>query len=305
MRNKTLSVVIPTVGRSVLDDTIASVLSQRVMPYETVIWDNSGNAKAQKQSKYSNHPRLKWYAAAKQLSIVESWNTAVSLTSGEYIYILGDDDLMLPGFVETVCGALDSGAELLHVKCLKIDRNASLMELPGDVYPADAVYSAERFVSGVINDELRIFLSALVFPRAVFDRIGGFRDIVMNGLAMDVLFDIEAAVFCGSVTVISEPVWLYRSMVSDWSGSVKRKRDILRMGENYQNYRNHTRKMFKDKFPGLWDVFHRKLLIQQMISLCYRTSLAVTFLLALQTKWSLKERYYILRDCFYLLRHRT
>ena len=54
MNEKKLSIVIPTIGRTILDQTIESALKQNVLPYEIVIWDNSGDGRAFKQSKYKD-----------------------------------------------------------------------------------------------------------------------------------------------------------------------------------------------------------------------------------------------------------
>ena len=304
MQNKTLSIVIPTIGRSVLDLTIESVLKQSTAPWELVVWDNSGTQAAQKNSKYASHPQVKWYTSSERLPITLSWNRAVSLTSGEYVYLLGDDDLLLPDFVQNVSEELNNGAELVHVKCRMINEQGGDAVYPVPFSLPGGVYDAERFMAGVIRNEVLIFLSALVFPRSGFDKSGGFRDIVMNGLAMDVLFNIELVAGYGSITVIDNPVWLYRSMVSDWCGAVKSASDVWRLGSCYRKYRDYVKKIFDYSFPALWRAFHRKMVIQQMVVLVYGTSAFRTFMLSLQRNWSLSERYYILRDCFYLFRRR-
>ncbi len=302
--NKTLSIVIPTIGRSVLDLSIASVLKQSVAPYELIVWDNSGTGKAQKESMYALHPQVKWYKSDERVPITSSWNTAVSLTSGEYVYILGDDDLMLPDFVRQVTAELNNGAELIHVKCRMINEHGEEAAYPVPFSLPGGVYCAERFISGVIDNEVLIFLSALVFARSQFEKVGRFRDIVINGLAMDVLFNIEVTAALGSITVIDNPLWLYRSMVSDWCGTVKKKSDVGKLACCYRQYRNYVRKIFDKNFPGLWTVFHRKMLIQQMVTLAYNASPLRTFMISLHKNWSISERYYILRDWLFLFRHR-
>ena len=303
-QNKTLSIVIPTIGRSVLDLSIESVLKQSVAPYEIIVWDNSGTGKAQKESMYALHPQVKWYKSYERIPITSSWNTAVSLTSGEYVYILGDDDLMLPDFVRQVSAELNNGAELIHVKCRMINEYGEEVAYPVPFSLPGGVYCTERFIAGVIGNEVLIFLSALVFARSQFEKVGGFRDIVINGLAMDVLFNIEVTAALGSITVIDNPLWLYRSMVSDWCGAVKKKSDIGKLACCYQQYSSYVRKIFDKKFPGLWIAFHRKMLIQQMVVLAYNTSPLRTFMISLLKNWSISERYYILRDWLYLFRHR-
>ncbi|MBQ9770993.1 MAG: glycosyltransferase, partial [Lentisphaeria bacterium] len=60
MNGKRLSIVIPTIGRQILDKTIESALVQTLPPYELVVWDNSGTGSAKTSSKYAEDPRIRW-----------------------------------------------------------------------------------------------------------------------------------------------------------------------------------------------------------------------------------------------------
>ena len=144
--HKNLSIVIPTIGRTILDKIIESVLKQSVLPYEIIIWDNSGDCIAFKQSKYKNATELKWCFSKYKKEIISSWNSAVECTSGEYIYILGDDDLLLPNFVEKVMQKLNEGSDLIHTTTQFIDSNNTIIQNEQTGLQIDQVLSKWEFI---------------------------------------------------------------------------------------------------------------------------------------------------------------
>ena len=305
MSNPSFSIVIPTIGRQALDKTISSILDQSELPDEIVIWDNSGNASAMSCTRYARHPLIRWSIAKKQLNICDSWNHAAASAEGDFIYILGDDDMLLPEAVFQIKKALNSGAKLIHLENQFIDSNddplSQLPENPGDI----SEISGKDFIAEYCrSNRYNIFLSSLVFPKDAFNKIGGFKSIISNGLAMDVLFNIEMLSVIEKIHVIPEPLWQYRTAVSDWCGAVKRAEDVPHFINQYLAYMEYSAKYFSGTLAASYNDFCRRRVISQMIGVCYPASPWRSAAAIFHRGIPLMERMHILRDIFYMMRHR-
>lgn len=301
--DNTLSIVIPTIGRNALEQTIHSVLTQTRLPDEIIVWDNSGTGAARQHSAYAEHPAIRWQISECKLPIIESWNTAVGFCRSKFLYILGDDDLLLPEFVETVKEELSKGARLIHVEAIPIDENGNILEMPETAETPSSMSAEAFFAAFAVTARYKIQLGALVFARQDFEAVGKFKDLIMNALAMDILFNIELLSAVGKITVLPRPLWQYRTAVADWSGSLKSPADIPLLMRQYLQYRDFARPLFRGNLQKMWPEFNRRLVFCQMTKLCYKTSPWKTLLSASTVPMALKERLYILRDWLYLLRH--
>lgn len=301
--NTTLSIVIPTIGRKALEKTIGSVLAQSVMPDEIIVWDNSGTGAAQKDSVYAAHPAVKWQLAGSRKMIVDSWNTAVGFCSCDFVFILGDDDILLPDFVKTGKAVLQKGAKLVHVENQVIDAEDNIRD-PNDRRSGLREMShAEYLTCYSTGNEINIYLSSLIFPRETFHKIGGFKDFVHNGLAMDVLFNIELLHEIGNITVIFTPLWQYRTFISDWCGAVRDPENIPVIAREYLTFRDQAETFFTGDLKPVFRAFNRKRITSQIVGVCYPASPWKTLKLIFSPMFSLYEKITMLRDFFYMLRH--
>lgn len=304
MIEKTLSILLPTIGRNLLDKTISSVLDQDCLPYEIVVWDNSGLGVAQKQSAYKDHPMIRWCVSDTKLDIINSWNSAVACTAGEYVYILGDDDLLLPGFVSEVMKELNNGAEAIHVPAQIIDSEGNLIEEEKNQLERNTVVPEKEILHEFLNKKMHIYLGSIVFSRRAYEEIGKFKNIIMNALLMDVLFHLELVFYHRKITFLASPVWQYRTLVSDWSGSLKKKEEISLLVSQHFALRDYLRKSRYREYPDALNLFERLTIIASLSRATYRFSRLQCILLLFARGIRLKERYYILRDILYIRRHK-
>jgi len=101
------SVLIPTrSGGEFLPDVLRSALAQ-TGDFEVVVSDNANTDEtARVLSSYTNDERLVVVRSDDVLSVTENWMRALHAARGEYLLMIGDDDLLLPGFFERVDAAL-------------------------------------------------------------------------------------------------------------------------------------------------------------------------------------------------------
>lgn len=95
------SVLIPTRNRlEYLKFAVASVLKQNYNDWEVLISDNASEDDISGYVQTLNDPRIKYSRSEKFLTITESWNRSLDMSSGDYVIMLGDDDILLKGYFE-------------------------------------------------------------------------------------------------------------------------------------------------------------------------------------------------------------
>jgi glycosyltransferase involved in cell wall biosynthesis len=121
------SVLIPTRNRlEYLKYAIASVLKQNYDSWELIVSDNASTEDVGKYVRSLNEPRIKYSRSEKFLTVTESWNRCVDLCSGDYVIMLGDDDILLKGYFEITDQLLEN-----HQQPELIYTNSYLYIYPG------------------------------------------------------------------------------------------------------------------------------------------------------------------------------
>lgn len=104
-----LSILLPTRnGGPLLEPVIASILEQDCDDFELVVSNNaSADATAEIIASFAADERLKVITLQEPVPVTDNWNVALGACSGEYVTLIGDDDLLLPGYTDRVLGLLD------------------------------------------------------------------------------------------------------------------------------------------------------------------------------------------------------
>lgn len=90
------SFIIPTCNRPQnLKQAIKSILNQQFKDYEIIITDNSSNFLSQKICKDYKDKRIRYYKNKNNIGFVKNLYKNINLAKGRYLFILGDDDLLL------------------------------------------------------------------------------------------------------------------------------------------------------------------------------------------------------------------
>ena len=94
------SVLLPTRnGGPYLENCINSILGQGYDDLELVVSDNANTDQTpQILARYASDVRVKVLRLEQPVSVTDNWNNALFSASGDYIMMMGDDDLLLPGY---------------------------------------------------------------------------------------------------------------------------------------------------------------------------------------------------------------
>jgi len=110
------SLVIPTANRpATLGWTLRTCLAQDFHDYEIIVCDNCSEPATKALVAEFNSPKIRYHRSPVRLSMSDNWNLAYSLTRGEYVTFLGDDDAMMPYALRLLDGLLrETGAKAIR-----------------------------------------------------------------------------------------------------------------------------------------------------------------------------------------------
>ena len=112
-----ISFLIPTKDRlSLLRNTIASILDQGATDIEIIISDNASTEDYRSYVAGLADNRIVYVRQPRSVSVTENWQKALSLATGSYVLMLGDDDTLTPDFMARLRPYLSTdGPELIYV----------------------------------------------------------------------------------------------------------------------------------------------------------------------------------------------
>lgn len=107
------SVLLPTRnGGEFLRNCIESILSQEYDDFELVISDNANTDQTPAIiDEFRSDPRVHTIRLNEAVPVTDNWNAAYDASSGDYILMMGDDDLLLPGYFARMDALLDRNAQ--------------------------------------------------------------------------------------------------------------------------------------------------------------------------------------------------
>lgn len=169
-----LSVIVPTFNRAdLIGETLDSLLAQSRPPDEIVVVDDgSSDNTAEIVGTYRNSVR---YIHKENGGKASALNLALAETSGDYVWICDDDDLIEPGAAERLVGALDGDVGLGYCAGRHDDfivdpkTGGKTIKPPGYWRPSkpDEIFPD-------LLDGCHIFQPGLVVRRSVYETVGPF-----------------------------------------------------------------------------------------------------------------------------------
>lgn len=107
-----VSILIRTIGRDTLAQTIRSVVDQSFLDWEIVVVNASGQPLASLAS-VSGMGRIRWVEPGQPLERSEAANALLEAAQGQYALFLDDDDWLLPEHLAKLVATLDADSALV------------------------------------------------------------------------------------------------------------------------------------------------------------------------------------------------
>ena len=103
MTTPAFSILLPSRDRpELLSYAIESVRRQSVGDFEIIVSDNASTTPYEELVMGLHDERLLYLRVDPGVSVTENWNRALSQARGQYVVMLGDDDALAPGYLETM-----------------------------------------------------------------------------------------------------------------------------------------------------------------------------------------------------------
>lgn len=244
MPSPTLSVVIPTYNRvKFLEITVSLFVSQIISDgladrVEIVIGNDASpdGTEGYLNQLQSRHSFIKVINHPKNLGLSGNLEALVAITSGEYIWGMGEDDLIVSGAVKRVLESISASNPnylLINTKnILSLDdcnRNYEIignkrLAIQEDVWIGD--YGAEAEKLSQIENWLYLtgLLSAVAFKKRLFLN---WLDLVKKQVRDENVYLYQAPLIMGiaklgKLILIADPLILHRKNENHWSKSVHR-----------------------------------------------------------------------------------
>lgn len=172
------SVMIPAYNRTrYLEETLRSVLSQDPGAEEMqieVVDDASTEGDSEPLVRRIAGTRVDYVRHPHRVGGVANWNSCIERSIGEWVHILHNDDLVLPGFYARLRAAVGRRDDVGAAFC----RNVVIDENGRPLWTSELEASTPGILDGFIEKlgiSQRIHCPAIVVRRSVYENLGGFR----------------------------------------------------------------------------------------------------------------------------------
>jgi glycosyltransferase involved in cell wall biosynthesis len=119
-----VSIALPTYNAAHwLPGAIESVLAQRFADLELLVLDNASTDDTAAVMAHYDDPRVVYHVNERNLGFAGNVHLGCRMARGDFVVILGADDILLPGFLEAAVAFLDAepGCSMLHGPAAWID----------------------------------------------------------------------------------------------------------------------------------------------------------------------------------------
>jgi glycosyltransferase involved in cell wall biosynthesis len=174
-----VSVCLPTYNsgnNNFLETAINSILNQSFDDFELIIVDDfsTDNTREIIKSYLGRDRRIKYYENEMNLGLFPNWNKCLNLTTGEYITILGQDDLMQPDNLLKKVAILEQYSQvgLVTSSVQIIDDYNNITTWEWANYPNSYVMNGQEWLMNTVGEANPICCPAVMFRKSVLDKIG-------------------------------------------------------------------------------------------------------------------------------------
>jgi glycosyltransferase involved in cell wall biosynthesis len=215
-----ISVCIPTFnGDRTIEETLRSVLNQTFSDFEIVICDDSSTDKTLQIVAQFDDPRIIMSKFEKAPDPAANWNRAVRLCRGQYVKVMGQDDVLYPQCLEMEMRAFTKYSDIAPVFVFS---NRDIILESGFKLKRSNLFRRTGFQSVGRNKALRSVLRsgrntigepvAVTMRRDTFEKTRGFEGSYVVDLAM--WFDLLEY---GSAVKNHQVLSAFRISRSSWS----------------------------------------------------------------------------------------
>ncbi|MDO8471426.1 MAG: glycosyltransferase [bacterium] len=174
-----VTVSIPTYNRArFIGKAVDSVLAQTYKDIEILIIDNASTDDTQKIISSFDDNRIKYVKNEENIGIIGNWNKCIGLTQGQYLMILGDDDVLHCDFIKKSLEAHEKYSEVAFTftRCNKVDECENIIQEWGyNFTPPNYLKGIDYLFYTLEYEACLTNSSTVLLKKHVFDELGDFR----------------------------------------------------------------------------------------------------------------------------------
>jgi len=219
-----ISVCIPTFnGQQYIAESLKSVLGQSHSELEVIISDHGSSDSTLDIVKSFQDHRIRIVHTPQSSSIAENWNHAVYESRGDFVKVMGQDDVLYPNALERELAVMNihevditfcfSDRDIINHSSRVTLRPRRRQKQVGRVAAADLLRFIVRSGTNPIGEPL-----AVLFRRGLLEQVGGFRGDYLIDLDLYVRFlSVGDGVWTG------ECVGAFRVHAGSWGSNLRTK----------------------------------------------------------------------------------
>lgn len=173
-----VTIAIPTYNRSnFIAKSITSAINQTFTDIEILIIDNNSSDNTKKVVKSFKDKRIRYIKNDINIGMMNNWNKCIKMAKGKYVMILGDDDILLPNFVEESLKIFSKykniGFTFSHIN--KMDEKGKILSKWGYKFFKNGLIHGENYIKTTINNLCCMTnSSSVLINKKVFEMVGYF-----------------------------------------------------------------------------------------------------------------------------------
>lgn len=205
------SICIPAYKSKYLRDCIQSILQQSLDNLELIILNDCSPEPIEEIITKFDDPRISYLKNPSNVGsyhLVENWNKCLSLAQGEYIVIMGDDDLLEPDYLEEFSKLIATYPDLdvYHCRSKIIDDDGHTVMLTPACPAYESVYDA---IWHRLRQYRSNYISDYMYRTSTLKERGGFYFLPLAWGSDDITSFIASA--DKGIAHSNKPVFNYRS----------------------------------------------------------------------------------------------
>jgi glycosyltransferase involved in cell wall biosynthesis len=198
-----------------LAEAIASILAQSYDDLEVVVADDAGDLEPVVRG--FDDPRVRYHRNERRMGVAGNIRAAFAQARGRYLGLLGDDDRLLPAYVERTVAALEAEprAGLAFTSYVR-DKDGTL--LPNRRRVRAGRY--DDFLPLLLQPDTPVPISGTLMRREVWEQ-GEAADPMPDDAAPDMFLFVRAALAGWAFVSVDEPLLVYRLHTGQTSADVR------------------------------------------------------------------------------------
>jgi len=170
------SIILPVRnGGEYVKECINSILAQSYMGFELLVFDNNSSDGTLEWLNSIDDKRVKVYPSATSLTIEENWGRIIALEKGEFITLIGHDDILANNYLAVMDNLITKypDASLYQTHFSYIDSKGEIMR---SCLPMIETESAFSFLEKFLKKEIDVMGTGFMMRSEDYDRLGGIPD---------------------------------------------------------------------------------------------------------------------------------